>query len=373
MGYSKITKVPDATSTVPQYRKIGTSGVEFKPRKYVSGELWTEFLHSGTTAKLRGSSAILAVRRKRTRISRQRKQGALQPNEPSFETQSGEKRRREGRITKSLEMAPPRLTISDLATVKLWKIIRSERPVAIRAKALAELMRRENEHGELASFVVEELAKDDLKPTWRNTLIFATEHLDFLDAAQRQQLRDLLGGLVTALRGQWHSRSRLAQEAALRRYGSLIDDKVELGGMVRFLSTDYSFRVRLIALQTIQNAFAAAPPSVSLQEDLGGLREELQQMAGFFFRPQVLARSEEDFDLGLTAIEALIRLGDPTVSQFVPRAKEIGASWVARQLAQFFSETLAAWPEADSASSTGPARVVSDAFDVLQAIESQPG
>ena len=281
-----------------------------------------------------------------------------------------EEQRREEPATRSLEMSPRSLRIPDLTPAELRQVIRSERPVTIRAKAFAELMCRESERSDLASFVVEELAEDDLKPTWRNTLIFATEHLDFLDAAQRQRMRDLFGGLVTALGAEWHPRSRLAQEAALRRYGSLIDNKVELAGMVRFLSTDYPLRVRLIALQTVQNAFAATPPSVSLRKDLEPLRDELQRMVGFFFRPETLARSEEDFDLGLTALEALIRLGDPLVLQFVARVKEIGGSWVARQLAQFLSQTRTAWPQPDSSSSLEPARVVCDAFDVLQAIES---
>ena len=175
---------------------------------------------------------------------------------------------------------------------------------------------------------------------------------------------------MTTLSAEWHPRSRLAQEAALRRYGSLIDNKVNLGEIVRFLSTDYPLRVRLIALQTIQNAFATVPPSTLLQKDLEPLRNELQRMVDFFFRPETLARSEEDFDLGLTALEALIRLGDPVISQFMPCVKEIGVSWVAKQLAQFLGETRTAWPKPDSTSSSDPVRAVCDAFNVLQMIES---
>lgn len=350
MGDSSTRNLPEAKDVIPPYHSFSTSVVHTERGKRVWEEVRTRYDPEGYTAE---QPAGLDYR--------------------DFETLFREKRSREERRAKSPERAPSRLTIADLTAVELWQVIRPERPdtpVTIRAKAFAELMRRESEHGDLASFVVEQLAGDDLKPTWRNTLIFATEHLDFLDAAQRQRIRDLLSSLVTALGEEWHPRSRLAQEAALRRYGSLIDDKVQLGKLVRFLSTDHLLRVRLIALQTIQNAFVTAPPSVSLREDLKSLRDELQRMVDFFFRPQVLARSEEDFDLGLTALEALIRLGDPAMSQFIARVEEISRPWVAKQLARFLNDTRAAWPNPDSTSSSDPARAVRDALDALEAIES---
>ena len=117
-----------------------------------------------------------------------------------------------------------------------------------------------------------------------------------------------------------------------------------------------------------QNAFAVAPPSVSLQNDLGPLRDELQRMVEFFFRPETLARSEEDFDLGLTSLEALFCLNDPTASVFVPRVKEIGVSWVAKQLEQFLNETRTAWAQSDSSSTSAPSGVVCAACEALQAI-----
>ncbi|NQU23149.1 MAG: hypothetical protein HQ567_17870 [Candidatus Nealsonbacteria bacterium] len=344
MADSKTTTFPETTGATPAYQKFLTSKVEPEPGKLVWKEVREQYNPEGYTAEeLAG-----------------------------LDYSHFAKLFRDERPTKSPKAAQPRLGIPDLTSSELWQILRSERSVAIRAKAFTELMRRESERSGLAPFVVEELARDNLKPTWRNTLIFATEHLDFLDPAQRQRLGSLLARHVADLSSEWHPRSRLAQEAALRRYGSLIDNKVNLSEIVRFLGTDYPLRVRLIALQTIQNAFATAPPSVSLRKDLGSLRNELEQMVGFFFRPETLARSEEDFDLGLTALEALIRLGDPIASRFVLRVREIGKAWVGKQLQQFLSETRTAWSTPDSAPSPDSARAVCDALDVLQRVASEP-
>jgi len=267
------------------------------------------------------------------------------------------------------EIARPSLSLADLTAADLWQVVRPERSVAIRAAALAELVSYERERANLALFVVEQLARDDLKPTWRNTLILATEHLDFLNAGQRQRLRDRLRSLTLTLNEEWHPRSRLAQEAAVRRYGCLIDDKAQLLEIVDFLSTAYPLRVRLIALQTIQNAFALAPPCVSMKRDLEPLRDELRRMVEFFFRGETLKRSEEDFDLGLTALEALIRLDDGMISEFVPRVKAIGRRWVARQLAHFLAETQKAWQASQSVSTAESVSAVGEVLDLLQSIE----
>ncbi len=352
MGKSKATNLSSVADRIRSYRgDVETSYVEPEHGKRVWKQRETRYNLEGYTADEREDLDYKLVERL------------------FEETQSRVKW-----TTKPLDMAPSRLTFSDLTSDQLWQVldrVRLDKRGLIRAKVFAELMRREGDHPGLASFVVDELARNDLKPTWRNTLIFATEHLDFLDTAQRQRLRDLLLGLVTVLATEWHPRSKLAQEAALRRYGSLIDNNAEVGRIVDLLSTGYPLTVRLIALQSIQNVFATTPPSVSLREDLRPLRGELQRMVDFFFRQETLARSEEDFDLGLTALEALTRLGDPVVLQFVARVKDIGRSWVARHLEQFLRETRTAWPEPDPASSSDPARAVRDALDVLQTVQSQ--
>ena len=246
----------------------------------------------------------------------------------------------------------------------LLRIAKSAPSVRERARALAELMRRGN--SEVPRLVAEELGRHDLTPTWRNTLIFACEHLSFRASGSRQRLRDQFNELVAALNAEWHPRSKLAQEAALRRYISMIDDNAQLVEIVRFMSTDYPIRVRLIALLGVQNAFAAAPPTESVQSELQLLSEELKSMVDFFFREATLERSEEDFDLGLTALEALIRLGDPFLRDFLVRARQIGRQWVVRQLKRFIAETRTRWSLLDTSTCSEPIAALDEAVCVLQ-------
>ena len=261
---------------------------------------------------------------------------------------------------------PPPPPIQALADSELWGIAKQDASTRHRAKALEELIRREVP--EVASFVVEELQESDLKPTWRNTLVFATEHLQFTEPEQRGELRERLRELVTTIDGESHPRSRLAQEAALRRWGSLLDDKTQLRETVEFLATTYPLPVRLIALQTIQNAFDMKPPSTATYDALESLRNELAATASYLLRPAVLERSEEDFDIGLTALEALVRLGDRRALEHVTQCGRMGRRWIVKQTGRFLQETLAAWTRAEVDSSPDAVAVVREALDLLSAI-----
>ncbi len=263
----------------------------------------------------------------------------------------------------STSSPPP---IQALAAFELWSVAKQDRSTIRRARALEELIRREV--SEVASFVVEELQESGLKPTWRNTLIFAAEHLRFTEPEQREKLRERLRELAATINGESHPRSRLAQEAALRRWGSLLDDKIQLRETVEFLATTYPLSVRLIALQTIQNAFDLEPPSTATYDALEPLRDELAATASYLLRVAVLERSEEDFDIGLTALESLVRLGDRRALEHVTRCGSMGRRWIVKQTGRFLQETLAAWTQAEVDSSSDAVAVVREALDLLSAI-----
>lgn len=256
--------------------------------------------------------------------------------------------------------------IPALSDSELWGVAKQDASARRRAGALEELIRREVP--EVAAFVAEELQKSGLKATWRNTLIFAVEHLQFTEPEQRGKLRQRLRELATTINGESHPRSRLAQEAALRRWGSLLDDKAQLRETVEFLATTYPLSVRLIALQTIQNAFDMEPPSTATYDALEPLRDELAATASYLLRVAVLERSEEDFDIGLTALESLVRLGDRRALEHVTQCGSMGRRWIVKQTGRFLEETLAAWTRAEVDSSSNAAAVIREALDLLSAV-----
>jgi hypothetical protein len=236
---------------------------------------------------------------------------------------------RDDRGVKSKEDLAPPPSLQTQSDSEIWTILRKDPTVTERAKALEELLRRSNP--DLGMFIAEELNKKELLATWRNTLLLATEHTEFVDPA-RGRVRTQLRTCVVTLNEEWHPRSRLAQEAAIRRYISLLDDKTDLNSLIPFLSTVYPAGIRRIVLLGITNAFTAEPPSPNLQDAIAGLRRELSELSRFFLNRTTLARSEEDFDLGLHALEALLRLGDQVALELVRVAKEVPRRWVRRQL-----------------------------------------
>ncbi len=199
----------------------------------------------------------------------------------------------------------------------------------------------------LAIFIARELASEDIEPSWRNSLIFATEHMDCKDPTDRQHLRDLLPGLVKSMNPEWQSRPN-PQVAALRRYISLLEDNTELNSLCPFLSTEYSVRLRRVALLGIQNAFSEVPPTASVLKKLKPLRKELCEIARYLLRPSALDQAQPDFFLGLDALDALIRLGDPHCAEFVRQATSSGRRWVSKQIKRMLEETHCAWKSQSS-------------------------
>ncbi len=258
-------------------------------------------------------------------------------------------------------------TLEECSDGALWWFIENEARVTRRARVLEELLRRKDPR--LPAFVADELARDDLRPTWRNALIFATEHLHFNERSDRARLRDRLLRFAVTINNEWHPRSRHAQAASLRRYLSLVDDQTELGELRGFLSSEFPVRVRRLACLGIQNAFAEAPPSEQIVNVLEPLCEELREMTKYLVRRNALTTAEEDFYLGLDALEALIRLSDPASVELLLRAKTVGRRWVVRQLRKFLVHTNERWAIRDPGGNSLWSVTLRDGLDVLDSGE----
>lgn len=211
-----------------------------------------------------------------------------------------------------------------------------------RAVALHELLRRGQE---LERFVIAELAVDTLVPSWRNTLLLATEHMDFLDSGQRSQIRQRLLTHAAALTDEIHPRSRLAQEAALRRYASLLDEKRDIGAISTFLQSKYSLRCRQVALQAVQNVFRQRPPTDAEREDLRPLAQDLIAMCSYYLSKRCLDGAEEEFTLGLNALFGVIRMADSASSNTIGEVAQIGRPWVLRAVHDYLADTLDLWQQ----------------------------
>ena len=232
------------------------------------------------------------------------------------------------------------VALSTLSDAELWTLLKKDPALVERAKALEELVGRRNP--EIGDFIQEELGRQDVSTAWRNTLIFAAEHADFVEPA-RSRMREHLRRLIRTINQELHPRSRLAQEAAMRRYISLIDDKADLNTLGPFLGTGYPIVVRRIVLIGVKNAFAVAPPSPALQESLAPLRRDLMALCKFFLSADVLERAEEDFGLGLDALAALLRLGEPTALELLGMALAVPRRWIRRKLSDSCRQALDNW------------------------------
>ena len=230
--------------------------------------------------------------------------------------------------------------VATLSDSELWIFLREDPAITERAKALEELVARTSP--DLGVFIAEELGRKDLPATWRNTLLFAAERTEFVEPA-RSRMRGHLPRLVQTINQELHPRSRLAEEAAIRRYISLLDDRQDFNSLRPFLGTGYPITVRRIVLIGVRNAFAASPPTPAMQESLVPLRRHLSELARFFLTADTLKCSEEDFGLGLDALEALLRLGDATALELVGMAMEVPRRWIRRQLSDWCRQALVAW------------------------------
>jgi hypothetical protein len=221
---------------------------------------------------------------------------------------------------------------------ELWdELLGSDTPTGKKAEALACLIAEGAQ--EVIGFVLSQLGKEDLPLDWRDKLIFATEQLDVREPAQRETLKKMLYRHADSLLRSGRFQSESALWAAIRRYGSLVDESETLS-MYPFLDGKSTIATRQVALQAIHSIFQQAPPKRS--EGLSDLTARVHELASKYVDPDLLI-SPENTSLALNAVAALSSLGASSSVQIATKLKETGNRWLTRRAIQLLEAMLKGW------------------------------
>lgn len=233
------------------------------------------------------------------------------------------------------------LLLTSLQETALLRLVHEGESVVIQSRAIEELLRRESRA--LPSLLVQELERKDLLPSWRNTLLLSAEHVQLTDLSHRKKLRECLKLRSKAMKGEWHPRTQSALRSSLRILLSLMADWRDSLDLLPFLILDYPVRIKRIALLGIQNLFRDFPPPPDAAEELTSLRSSIAIMAESYLTPSVYSESEDEFDLGLDALDALIQLAEPCVPDHIASVAKFAESWTITQIQEKLSTMHEVW------------------------------
>ncbi len=234
------------------------------------------------------------------------------------------------------------MLLSSFQDTALYRLVSESKSVVIQSRAIEEFLRRESDV--LPGLLVQELERKDLKkPSWRNTLLLAAEHVQFTDLSHRKRLRECLKLHSKAMKGEWHPRTQSALRASLRMLLSLMADWRDSLDLIPFLILDYPVRIKRIALLGIQNLFRDFPPPPNDEETLNSFRRAIAIIAESYLTPSVCSESEDEFDLGLDALDTLIKLAEPCVSNLIYSVVKFAESWTIKQIKETLHKTHEAW------------------------------
>jgi len=233
------------------------------------------------------------------------------------------------------------LLLTSFQETALFRLVSESKSVVIQSRAIEELLRRKL--GVLPGLLVQELGRDDLLPSWRNTLLLVAEHVQFTELSHRKKLRECLKLHSKAMKGEWHPRTQSALRASLRMLLSLMADWCDSLDLLPFLILDYPLRIKRIALLGIQNLFQDFPPLPNAAEKLTSFRRAIAIIAESYLTPSVFSESEDEFDLGLDAIDTLIQLADPCVSNLIASVVKFAESWTIKQIQEKLHKAHEAW------------------------------
>jgi len=137
-------------------------------------------------------------------------------------------------------------------------------------------------------------------------------------------------------------------------------------GLLSFLILDYPVRIKRIALLGIQNLFRDFPPPPEAAEKLTSLRSSIAIMAECYLTPSVYSESEDEFDLGLDALDALIQLADPCVPNLITHVAEFADSWAIKQIQETLQKTHEAWLKGEFPNRAACLDLVLECMDIVK-------
>jgi hypothetical protein len=233
------------------------------------------------------------------------------------------------------------LVLASLTETALLRLVSEDKDVVLRSRAIEELLRRQTDA--LPDIIVKELERSDIAKAWRNTLLLVAEHVQFTNLQHQEKLRECLKLHARNMKSECHPRTQIALRSLLHIRLSLMVDWRDSLDLTSFLVLDYPIQVKRIALLGIQNLFKNEPPSTEELLTLAPVQEAIASIAKFFLVRSVYNESEDEFDLGLDALDTLFRLADPCTTQIVASVVSFADKWVSSQIRKTIRETRDIW------------------------------
>ena len=233
------------------------------------------------------------------------------------------------------------LVLASLTETALLRLVSENKDVVLRSRAIEDLLRRKADA--LPDIIVKELERTDITKAWRNTLLLIAEHVQFTNLQHQEKLRECLKRHARNMKNECHPRTQIALRSLLHIRLSLMVDWRDSLYLTSFLVLDYPIQVKRIALFGIQNLFQNEPPSTEALQTLAPVQEAIASIAKFFLTRSVYNESEDEFDLGLDALDTLFRLADPSTTQIVASVVSFADKWVSRQIQKTIRETREIW------------------------------
>jgi hypothetical protein len=237
--------------------------------------------------------------------------------------------------------------LDDLSTDQLLAIIEAEESTITKARSLDILLARNYQNREqnrtLATAVYRQLIKNKLPISWRNTLLLALEHIQIEEPNLRRELSVFLLKLCPNMKDETYPRSYNALVAAFRTLPTLLDDANHTIQLLKFLSTEYTTKIRHIVLFGIRSMASLPIPGNIPEKVVVEIGNELACCARYLLRCSVSPTSEEEFDLGLDIVGTLIVLGYNTVPSLICELETLRTKWVIDQLNDTLSDVVKMW------------------------------
>lgn len=222
-----------------------------------------------------------------------------------------------------------------------------------RMQCLRELAQRRD--NALPEYLAQQLAAElhagpQADASWQEALLLAAERTQFVDAALRSKVQELLLEHARLLREHTGGRAQQPLWTALRRYATMIP-ATRVGDFLEFLRDADAPLTRQVALQGIQSVFSLMPPAAGLA--VAPLRERVHALALHYLQPE-RTNTSENRTLAVNAFRAALALDDPdapALLEALVQLREPHMLWLSQGPLQRMAQSWAAQvqPQPDAA------------------------
>jgi len=251
--------------------------------------------------------------------------------------------------------------------ISTWNRLSNEAlSVEDRVEVLFDCIKEDEDRS--ASYVAEELLKDEAIGEWRNVLVIAAETLQFRDLSLRDRLWRKLLDIALERRQNADPSAEVVTLAAIRRLGAMIPEE-EMMLLVPLLDPPNPVETRLLTLQRIGIVFEFGPPTADL--GLEELTQRVHELACKFTDRDLLIAGRLAA-IGMNAILALAYLGNEQLTQCVQEAINLNYRWFSRQLLRKLNAIRNDWESQSQSEATCSLERIIDAIQLLRESFAQP-